>query len=125
MILIACSIQDVVAGLTIACAILVVGLFVPVVGGILWQRATIKGAVASVVAGIGLTVVTMAAMRDIYANVPVYVGLSGSLIAFIAASLADRPVAAEIRAEWLRRSQEPAADRSASPARLAQIPADE
>ena len=108
MIIIACSLHDVVAGLTIACGLLVVGLFVPVVGGILWQRATIKGAVASIIAGIVLTVATMAVMRDIYANIPVYVGLAGSLIAFILGSLADRPVAAHIRAQWLQRSREPA-----------------
>jgi SSS family solute:Na+ symporter len=108
MIIIACSLHDVVAGLTIACGLLVVGLFVPVVGGILWQRATIKGAVASIIAGIVLTVATMAVMRDIYANIPVYIGLAGSLIAFILGSLVDRPVAAHIRAQWLQRSREPA-----------------
>jgi SSS family solute:Na+ symporter len=110
MIILACTIRDVVAGLTIACGILLVGLFVPVIGGIVWQRATFKGAVASVIAGIVLTLGTMAVMRDIYANVPLYVGLSGSLVAFVVVSLLDRPMPADILAQWLQRARAPAVD---------------
>jgi len=109
MIILACTIHDVVAGLTIACGTLLVGLFVPVIGGIVWQRATFKGAVASVITGIVLTVATMAVMRDIYANTPLYVGLSGSLVAFIVVSLLDRPMPADVLAQWLQRAQAPAA----------------
>jgi solute:Na+ symporter, SSS family len=104
MIILACTIHDVVAGLTIACGTLLVGLFVPVVGGIVWQRATFKGAVASVVAGIALTLISMAIMRDIYANIPLYIGLSGSFVAFVVVSLIDRPMPPEILANWLERA---------------------
>jgi SSS family solute:Na+ symporter len=106
MIAVASSLKDVVAGLTIACAILVAGLFIPVVGGIVWKRATLRGAFASIVAGVVLTFGTMAVMRDIYANMPIYLGLAGGLAAFVVVSLAGRPVPREVLEEWNRRAAE-------------------
>jgi SSS family solute:Na+ symporter len=106
MIVVASSLKDVVAGLTIACAILVAGLFIPVVGGIVWKRATLRGAFASIVAGVVLTFGTMAVMRDIYANMPIYLGLAGGLAAFVVVSLAGRPVPREVLEEWNRRAAE-------------------
>lgn len=103
MIAIASVLQDVIAGLTIASAILVGGLLVPIIGGMAWQRGTLKGALASIVSGIVLTLGTMAVMGDIYANAPIYAGLAGSLTSYIVVSLLDRPTPVAILREWNRR----------------------
>jgi solute:Na+ symporter, SSS family len=101
---VAAVLQDVVAALTIAYDILVGGLLVPVLGGLLWRRATAAGALAAMAVGTAGTLVTMAVVGDIYANSPIYVGLAGGLTAFVAVSLATRPTSAAVLAEWERRS---------------------
>jgi solute:Na+ symporter, SSS family len=103
-IVIACLLQDVVAALTIAYDILVGGLLVPILGGLMWRRATIVGAVAAMAAGTMATLVTMAVLGDIEANEPIYVGLAAGLVVFVAGSLASRPTAPEVLVEWDRRS---------------------
>ncbi len=105
MLAAAASINDVVAGFTIACAILIAGPFVAIVGGIVWKRATIKGALASIIVGIALTFGGMAVMQDIYANLPIYAGFAGSFVAFIVGSLLDRPTPAPVVQEWNARTQ--------------------
>jgi solute:Na+ symporter, SSS family len=50
------------------------------------------------------TLATMAVVGDIYANEPIYVGLAAGLVVFVAGSLASRPTAPEVLAEWDRRS---------------------
>jgi solute:Na+ symporter, SSS family len=104
VIVIACVLQDVVAALTIAYGILVGGLLVPILGGLVWRRATIVGAVAAMAVGTVATIATMAAVGDIYANEPIYVGLAAGLVVFVAGSLASRPTATDVLAEWDRRS---------------------
>jgi SSS family solute:Na+ symporter len=104
VIVIACILQDVVAALTIAYDILVGGLLVPILGGLVWRRATIVGAVAAIAIGTVATLATMAVVGDIYANEPIYVGLAAGLVAFVAGSLASRPTATDVLAEWDRRS---------------------
>ena len=104
VIVISCLLQDVVSALTIAYDILVGGLLVPILGGLVWRRATIVGAVAAMAVGTVATIATMIAVGDIYANEPVYVGLAVGLVAFVAGSLASRPTAPEVLAEWDRRS---------------------
>jgi SSS family solute:Na+ symporter len=103
-IVIACLLQDVVGALTIAYDILVGGLLVPILGGLVWRRATIVGAVAAMAVGTVATLATMAVVGDIYANVPIYVGLAAGLVVFVAGSLASRPTAPDVMAEWDRRS---------------------
>lgn len=102
-IVIACLLQDVVAALTIAYDILVGGLLVPILGGLVWRRATIVGAVAAMAAGAVATLVTMAVF-GIEANEPIYVGLVAGLVVFVAGSLASRPTPPDVLAEWDRRS---------------------
>jgi solute:Na+ symporter, SSS family len=103
-IVIACLLQDVVAALTIAYDILVGGLLVPILGGLMWRRATIVGAVGAMAAGTVATLVTMAVVGDIEANEPIYVGLAAGLVVFVVGSLASRPTAPEVLTEWDRRS---------------------
>jgi len=103
-IVISCLLQDVVGALTIAYDILVGGLLVPILGGLVWRRATIVGAVAAMAVGTVATLATMAVVGDIYSNVPIYVGLAAGLVVFVAGSLASRPTAPDVMAEWDRRS---------------------
>jgi SSS family solute:Na+ symporter len=100
MATIACLLQDVIAGLTIASDILVGGLMVAVLGGMIWRRATARGALASIFAGIVGTIGTMLVLRDIYANLPIYVGLGASLAFFVLFSLLDAPTPAAVLARW-------------------------
>ncbi len=109
MVIIACVLQDVVAALTVAYDILVGGLLVPILGGLLWRRATNVGAVAAMAVGTVATLVTMAVVGDIFANEPIYVGLASGLVVFIVGSLATKPTDPEVLEEWDRRSRaEPA-----------------
>lgn len=109
-IVIACLLQDVVAALTIAYDILVGGLLVPIIGGLVWRRATIVGAVAAMAAGTVATLVTMAVVGNIEANEPIYVGLAAGLVVFVAGSLLSRPTGSDVLAEWDRRSSGAAAE---------------
>ncbi|AIO31551.1 solute symporter family protein [Burkholderia cenocepacia] len=92
MLALACVVNDVIAALSIAYNLLVGGLLVPIVGALLWRRATARGAIASIVAGCGVVVAFMA--RDgVLATTPIVYGLAASLAVFVAVSLAGRPAA--------------------------------
>jgi SSS family solute:Na+ symporter len=123
MIAVACSIGDVVAGLTIACAILVAGLFIPVVGGIVWKRATLKGALASMFSGILITFGSMAFIGDIYASSPVYFGVAGGLVTFLVVSLLDKPSPAAVMTRWTERSARDVEQRSEADYALSEVDA--
>ncbi|MFW0793337.1 sodium:solute symporter [Gordonia sp. CPCC 205515] len=107
-------INDVVSAITIAYDILVGGLFVPIIGGLLWKRANGAGAIAAMVAGLLATVVTLIMVDDVLANMPVYIGLGTSLLAYIIASLATPPTPKDVRREWERRSAGNHADSDAA-----------
>jgi SSS family solute:Na+ symporter len=92
----------VIAALTIASDILVGGLMVAVLGGMLWRRATGRGAIASIFAGIAGTLGTMLVLRDLYANLPIYIGLVASLLVFVIFSLLDKPTPAAVMSLWGR-----------------------
>jgi len=100
MAVIACLVKDVVAALTMASDILVGGLMVAVLGGMLWRRGTARGALASIYAGMIGTLGTMAVMWDIFASLPIYVGVSASLVAYVVVSLLDQPTPAAVLARW-------------------------
>jgi SSS family solute:Na+ symporter len=107
---IACAVNDVVGALTLASAFLVSGLMVPVLGGFIWKRATARGAVASIVAGVVFTVGTMIVLGDIFSNVPIYAGVLASLVAFVAVSLLDAPTPAGVMRNWEQRIAPGSAD---------------
>ncbi|MDF3147178.1 MULTISPECIES: sodium:solute symporter [unclassified Streptomyces] len=98
----AIALNNVVEALTVAYNLLVGGLLVPILGGLLWRRGTVHGALASVVVG-GVTVITLMATHGILANEPVYYGLLSSLAAYIAVSLMTRPTDAAVLAAWRER----------------------
>jgi SSS family solute:Na+ symporter len=106
---IACALQDVVAALTIASDILVGGLMVAVLGGMIWKRATAFGALVSIIAGTAVTLGTMLVMGDIFANLPIYLGLAASLAAFVICSLVGAPTSVAVLREWSARTSEESA----------------
>ncbi|MEU0403236.1 sodium:solute symporter [Streptomyces sp. NPDC006197] len=102
VILIAIALNDVVQALTVAYNLLVGGLLVPILGGLLWRRGTVQGALAAVAVG-GLTVIGLMWAYGILANEPVYYGLLASLAAYVIVSLATRPTDATVLANWRAR----------------------
>ncbi|WP_055603963.1 sodium:solute symporter [Streptomyces aureus] len=102
VILIAIALNDVVQALTVAYNLLVGGLLVPILGGLLWRRGTVQGALAAVTVG-GLAVIGLMWAYGILANEPVYYGLLASLAAYVIVSLATRPTDAAVLAHWRAR----------------------
>ncbi|MFD9092493.1 sodium:solute symporter [Streptomyces collinus] len=98
----AIALNNVVEALTVAYNLLVGGLLVPILGGLLWKRGTVQGALASVIVG-GLAVIGLMAGYGILANEPVYYGLLASLAAYVALSLATRPTDEAVLATWRER----------------------
>ncbi|WP_316776186.1 sodium:solute symporter [Streptomyces sasae] len=98
----AIALNDVVEALTVAYNLLVGGLLVPILGGLLWKRGTVQGALASVTVG-GLAVIGLMAGYGILANEPVYYGLLSSLVAYVVVSLATKPTDAAVLANWRER----------------------
>ncbi|MFF7351707.1 MULTISPECIES: sodium:solute symporter [Streptomyces] len=98
----AIALNNVVEALTVAYNLLVGGLLVPILGGLLWKRGTVQGALASVTVG-GLSVIGLMAGYGILANEPVYYGLLASLAAYVVVSLATRPTDESVLAVWRER----------------------
>ncbi|MES9519971.1 sodium:solute symporter [Streptomyces capoamus] len=95
----AIALNNVVEALTVAYNLLVGGLLVPILGGLLWKRGTVHGALAAVAVG-GLAVIGLMAGYGILANEPVYYGLAASLVAYVAVSLVTRPTDEAVLATW-------------------------
>jgi SSS family solute:Na+ symporter len=77
------------------------GVFVPVMGGLLWKRATRAGALAAIIAGSAGGLIGVFGLLD-YGGVPeVVVGGACSLVAFVIVSLLTRPEPAEAVARRL------------------------
>ncbi|MGV9315267.1 sodium:solute symporter [Streptomyces sp. NPDC003691] len=102
VILIAIALNDVIQALTVAYNLLVGGLLVPILGGLLWKRGTVQGALAAVAVG-GLAVIGLMASYGILATEPVYYGLLASLAAYVVVSLLTRPTDEAILAHWRER----------------------
>ncbi|MFJ7332625.1 sodium:solute symporter [Streptomyces sp. NPDC101110] len=102
VIVTAIAIDNVVEALTVAYNLLVGGLLVPILGGLVWKRGTVHGALASVVVG-GLAVVVLMATYGILANEPVYYGLLASLAAYLAVSLVTPATDTAVLAAWRER----------------------
>jgi SSS family solute:Na+ symporter len=110
----AIALNNVVEALTVAYNLLVGGLLVPILGGLLWKRGTVHGALASVVVG-GLAVIGLMATYGILANEPVYYGLLSSLVAYVIVSLATPATDPAVLAAWRERLAGRGADAEATP----------
>lgn len=83
---IALLVNDVIGALTLAYNLLVGGILVPLLGAILWPRATTAGALASMLLGSGAAIVFM--LKDgLEASTPIYFSLGLSLVSFVVVSL--------------------------------------
>jgi solute:Na+ symporter, SSS family len=85
-----CVMHDVITALTVAYDLLVGGLLVPIVGAMIWRRGTTAGALSSIGLG-GALVVLFLGLSGLDSDQPIYIGLAGSLIAYIAVSLGTAP----------------------------------
>ncbi|RNF98406.1 sodium:solute symporter [Streptomyces botrytidirepellens] len=101
-IVIACVLGDVLAALTVAYNLLVGGLLVPILGGLVWKRGNLPGALAAMIAG-GITVITLMVVEGLLANEPIYFGLLAALVAYVAVSLATKPTEEAAVDAWRRR----------------------
>jgi SSS family solute:Na+ symporter len=99
---IACVLGDVIEALTVAYNLLVGGLLVPILGGLVWKRGNLPGAMASVIAG-GTTVITFMVTDGLLANEPIYYGLLAGLAAYVAVSLLTEPTEEAVVEAWHRR----------------------
>ena len=99
---IACVLGDVIEALTVAYNLLVGGLLVPILGGLVWKRGNLPGAMASMIAG-GTTVITFMVTDGLLANEPIYYGLLAGLAAYVAVSLLTEPTEEAVVEAWHRR----------------------
>jgi SSS family solute:Na+ symporter len=109
MIAMAAALNDVVAAIAIGSAIVVTGLFIPIMGGILWKRANNTGTIASIVVGIIGTFGHMIYVQNPDSDISIFVGMGGGLIAYIVGTLVGKPTDPAVLAEWERRAKKPAA----------------
>lgn len=91
-------VDSVVGAVTIAADLLAAALFVPVVGGLFWKRATKAGTLASMAVATVVCVTSMV-VNGLYANEPVMYGLLASLVVFVGVSLATRDEVAGTKGE--------------------------
>ena len=99
---IACALGDVIEALTVAYNLLVGGLLVPILGGLVWKRGNLPGAMASMIAG-GTTVIVFMTTDGLLANEPIYYGLLAGLVAYVAVSLLTKPTEEAVVQAWHRR----------------------
>ena len=99
---IACALGDVIEALTVAYNLLVGGLLVPILGGLVWKRGNLPGAMASMIAG-GTTVIVLMVTDGLLANEPIYYGLLAGLVAYVAVSLLTKPTEEAVVQAWHRR----------------------
>ncbi len=90
MTILACVLHDVIAAITVAYDLLVGGLLVAIIGAMIWRRGTTQGALASIGLGSALVVAALA-IYGLDSDLPIYLGLGGSLAAYIVVSLGSRP----------------------------------
>ncbi|MDI6638093.1 MAG: sodium:solute symporter family protein [Bacillota bacterium] len=92
-LLIALSVPGIIDALIWAYSMYIAGVFFPLVGGVVWQRATREGAVAGMV--VGALVALAATLKLIsFGSVPLEIfGALASLVAFVVVSLLTKPAA--------------------------------
>ncbi|MGO1398309.1 MAG: sodium:solute symporter family protein [Brevibacterium yomogidense] len=87
----ALSVPGIITVLSLAYTMYASGVFVPVIGGLLWRRATRAGALAAIIAGSVGGLAGVFGLFDYGAVPEVVVGGVASLIAFVVFSLLTRP----------------------------------
>lgn len=95
-------VADVVGALTVAYDLLTGALFVPIVGGLFWRRATTAGALSSMLVSGGVVVALMIT-RGLFSNDPILYGMLASLVVFVVVSLLTPRPSERAMAAWERR----------------------
>ncbi|MGH3341354.1 MAG: sodium:solute symporter [Carbonactinosporaceae bacterium] len=98
----AVAVSDVIAALTVAYDLLTGALFVPIVAGLFWRRATGTGAFTSIVVS-SVVVVVLLLTQGLFSNAPILYGMATSLVTFVVVSLLTAKPEAEVMAAWDRR----------------------
>lgn len=101
-LILAMIMPSVVEALTVAYNLLVAGLFIPILGGLIFKRGTIVGVMAGMVLGALTTIVIMITM-GIYSSEAIYLGLIASLLGYVIGSLVSKPTPPEVMAAWKER----------------------
>lgn len=101
-LILAMIMPSVVEALTVAYNLLVAGLFIPILGGLIFKRGTIVGVMAGMILGSLTTIIIMIAI-DIYASEAIYLGLIASLLGYVIGSLVSKPTPPETMAAWKER----------------------
>ncbi|GAA1934513.1 sodium:solute symporter [Brevibacterium antiquum] len=101
-LILAMIMPSVVEALTVAYNLLVAGLFIPILGGLIFKRGNIIGVMAGMILGSLTTIVIMITM-GIYSNEAIYLGLIASLLGYVIGSLASKPTPPEVMAAWKER----------------------
>ncbi len=95
-------VKDVVGALTVAYDLLSGALFVPIIGGLFWRRATGVGALAAIAVS-SVVVVVLMIVLGLFSNWPIIAGMLVSLVVFVGVSLLTRPASEDKAAAWDRR----------------------
>lgn len=93
---------DPVMGMVIGYDFLVGGLFVPILGGLIWKRATATGAWTAMIVGTIAVVIGMLTFGALE-NEPIYIGLGASLVTFVVVSLLTPPTPQPVWDNWRAR----------------------
>ena len=101
-LILAMIMPSVVEALTVAYNLLVAGLFIPILGGLIFKRGTIVGVMAGMILGSLTTIIIMIAI-EIYASEAIYLGLIASLLGYVIGSLVSKPTPPETMAAWKER----------------------
>ncbi|MBM6588837.1 sodium:solute symporter [Brevibacterium sp. RIT 803] len=101
-LILAMIMPSVVEALTVAYNLLVAGLFIPILGGLIFKRGNIIGVMAGMILGSLTTIVIMITM-GIYSNEAIYLGLIASLLGYVIGSLVSKPTPPEVMAAWKER----------------------
>nr|WP_275902221.1 sodium:solute symporter [Brevibacterium zhoupengii] len=101
-LILAMIMPSVVEALTVAYNLLVAGLFIPILGGLIFKRGNIVGVMAGMILGSITTIVIMITM-GIYSNEAIYLGLIASLLGYVVGSLVSKPTPPEVMAAWKER----------------------
>jgi len=97
-LMLALNFQAIIGMLLMSYTLYAAGVFIPVIGGLYWKRATAPGAIAAILGGSGFGLVAelgwiAAADLPLVGHFPIIVtGALVSLVLFVAVSLATRPV---------------------------------
>lgn len=101
-LILAMIMPSVVEALTVAYNLLVAGLFIPILGGLVFKRGNIVGVMAGMILGSLTTIVIMITM-GIYSSEAIYLGLIASLLGYVIGSLVSKPTPPEVMAAWKAR----------------------